>query len=53
MYLYGTRNTVEPLGTDTSLLRTVSDVPTKFSHNFFKKTSMIHVWTPSNTDNGH
>ena len=28
--------TVEPLGTDTSLLRTVSNVPTKFSYIFFK-----------------
>jgi len=31
------QNTVEPLGTDTSLLRTVSNVPTKFSYIFFKK----------------
>ena len=29
--------TVEPLGTDTSLLRTVSYVPTKFSYVFSKK----------------
>ena len=27
--------TVEPLGTDTSLLRAVSNVPTKFSYIFF------------------
>ena len=32
------RNTEEPLGTDTSLLRTVSNVPTKFSYIFCKKT---------------
>ena len=31
-------NTVEPLGTDTSLLQTVSNVPTKFSYIFFKKS---------------
>ena len=31
------RNTVEPLGTETSLLRTVSNVPTKFSYIFGKK----------------
>ena len=30
-------NTVEPLGTDTSLLRTVSYVPTKFSYISLKK----------------
>ena len=30
-------NTVEPFGTDTSLLRTVSNVSTKFSFIFFKK----------------
>ena len=30
-------NTVEPLGTDTSLIRTVSNIPTKFSSTFFKK----------------
>ena len=29
--------TVEPLGTHTSILRTVSNVPTKFSYIFFKK----------------
>ena len=29
-------NTVEPLGTDTSLLQTVSNVPTKFSYILFK-----------------
>ena len=34
---YGFLNTVEPLGTDTSLLRTVSNVPAKFSHIFFKE----------------
>lgn len=28
---------VEPLQTDTSLVRTLSDVPTKFSHIFFRK----------------
>ena len=43
--------TVEPLGTDTSLLRTVSYVPTKFSYISSKKTSTI--WTLSNADNGH
>ena len=31
------RNTVEPLGTETSLLRTVFNVPTKFSYIFGKK----------------
>ena len=30
-------NTVEPLGTDTSILRTFSNVPTKSSYIFFKK----------------
>ena len=30
-------NTVEPFGTDTSVLRTVSNVPTKFSYIFFNK----------------
>ena len=30
-------NTVEPLGTDTSILRAVSNVPTKFPYIFFKK----------------
>ena len=30
-------NTVEPLGKDTSLLRTVSNIPTKFSYILFKK----------------
>ena len=30
-------NTDEPLGTDTSLLRTVSNVPTKFLYIFLKK----------------
>ena len=44
-------NTVEPLGTDASLLRTVSNVPTKFSYIFFKKLSTIR--TLSDTDNGH
>ena len=34
---YGFLNTVEPLGTDTSLLRTVSNVPTKFSYIFFEE----------------
>ena len=43
--------TVEPLGTDTSLSRTVSYVPTKFSYISSKKTSTI--WTLSNADNGH
>ena len=28
-------NTVEPLCTDTSLLRTVSNIPAKFSHILF------------------
>ena len=37
--------------TDTSLLRTVSNVSTKLSYIFFKKTSIIR--TLSNTDNGH
>jgi len=40
--------TVEPLGMDNSLLWTVSNIPTKFSYIFFKKTSMIQ--TLSNTD---
>ena len=31
------KDTVEPLGTDTSLLRTVSHNPTKFPYIFFKK----------------
>ena len=44
--------TVEPLGTDTSLLRAVSNVPTKFSYIFFKKKPSI-IRTLSNTDNGH
>ena len=43
--------TVEPLGVDTSLLATVSNVLTKFSSIFFKKTSIIR--TLSNTENGH
>ena len=43
--------TVELLGTDTSLLRTVFNVPTKFSYFSFKKPSIIR--TLSNTDNGH
>ena len=43
--------TVEPLGTDTSLLRTVSYVPTKFSYISSKKTSTI--WILSNAHNGH
>ena len=30
-------NTVEPLGTDTSRLRTVSNVETKYSYIFFLK----------------
>ena len=33
--------TVEPLGTDTSLLRAVSNVPTKFSYIFFKKKTPL------------
>ena len=51
-------NTVEPLGTyghlantDTPLLRTVSNVPTKLSYILFKKPSSIR--TLANTDNGH
>ena len=36
---------------DTSMLRTVSNVPTKFAYIFFKKTSIIR--TLSNTDKGH
>ena len=36
-------NTVEPLGTDTSPVRTVSKVPTKFSYIFFQKTSIIRT----------
>ena len=36
---------------DTSMLRTVSNVPTKFAYIFFKKTSIIRTLT--NTDKGH
>ena len=36
-FLTPVRNSVEPLGTDTSLLRRVSNVPTKFSCIFLKK----------------
>ena len=36
---------------DTSMLRTVSNVPTKFAYIFFKKTAIIR--TLSNTDKGH
>ena len=35
--------TIEPLGTDTSLLRTVFNIPKKFSYIFFKKTSVIRT----------
>ena len=45
------RITVEPLSTDTSLIRTVPNVPTKFSDIFFKKLFIIR--TLSNTDNRH
>ena len=38
--------------TDTSVLRTVSNVPTKFSYILFKKKTSI-IQTLSNTDNGH
>ena len=39
-FLTPVRNSaVEPLGTDTSLLRTVSNVPTKFSCIFFYNTN--------------
>ena len=38
--------TVEPLGTDISLLWTVSNVPTKYIY-FLKKRNLY------NTDNGH
>ena len=34
--------TVEPLGTNTSLLRTVSIAPTKFSYIFFKKKKTLY-----------
>ena len=51
-------NTVEPLGTyghlantDTPLLQTVSNVPTKLSYILFKRPSSIR--TLANTDNGH
>ena len=37
---------------DTSMLWTVSNVPTKFSYIFFWKKPSI-IWTLSNTDNGH
>ena len=30
-------NTVEPLGSDTSLIRTISNIPKKFSYILFKK----------------
>ena len=43
--------TVEPLGMDTSLIRTVFYVPTKFFTLPLKKTSLI--LTLSNRDNGH
>ena len=36
---------------DTSMLWTVSSVPTKFAYIFFKKTSIIR--TLSYTDTGH
>jgi len=48
LWYYGT---VEPLGTDTFLLWTVSYVTTKFSYISSKKTSII--WTLSNTGNRH
>ena len=35
--------TVEPLGTDTSLLRAVSNVPTKFSYIFLKKKTLYNT----------
>ena len=48
-------NRTETLATQATLLRTcrIFNVPRKFSHIFFKKTSMIRVRTLSNTDNGH
>ena len=46
-------NTDEPLGTDTSLLRTVSNVPLKILIYFLKKKKPSTTWTLSNTDNGH
>ena len=42
-------NTDEPLGTDTSLLRTVSNVPLKILIYFLKKKNPLQF---SNTDNG-
>ena len=33
-------NAVEPFGTDTTLLRTVSNIPTKFSYILFKKNPL-------------
>ena len=54
-YVWERRNlicTVEPLGTDTCrLLRTVSNVQTKFPYILLKKTSIIR--SLSNTDKGH
>ena len=44
-------NAVEPLHTDTSLIRTVSNVPTKFSYISYKNTPIIR--TLYKTDNGH
>ena len=48
------QSTVEPPSTDTSLLRTVSNVPTKFSYIFLiiKKPQSI-IPTLSNVENGH
>ena len=45
-------NTDEPLGRDTSLLRTVSNVPLKILIYFLKKKKPSTTRTLSNTDNG-
>ena len=53
MYIYSRTSRYGHLSnTDTSLLRTVSNVPTKFSYIFLKKQTSI-IRTLSNTDNGH
>ena len=43
-FLTPVRNSVELLGTDTSLLRTVSNVPTKFSCIFLKKKKKKNLY---------
>ena len=43
-FLTPVRNSVEPLGTVTSLLRTVSNVPTKFSCIFLKKKKKKNLY---------